>query len=260
MLRRTKDEVLGDLPPKLYDPRIVPVSLTRAENDEVREAEQAFLDAGNDVDFNCLSKARAILAKAKIPALNALVDEYEAAGEPLVVFSCHRAPVDQLASREGWALITGDTPNEKRTAIEDAFQRGELRGIGASVRAAGIAITLTRAANCIFVDRAWTPGLNLQAEDRLSRIGQTRPVNIIQLIAEDSLDQRVEEIISEKTVIIENSVEKASNTRQSIEQVLGLGMADKLNSRAVTSPLAEETRSAPLPPGTPDALAEECPF
>lgn len=254
MLRRTKSEVLKEIPPKTYDDRLVEVSLTREEDIEVRAAEEALLREGPNVDFNRISKARAILAKAKIPALNALISEYEEAGEPLVVFSCHRAPIDQLGDREGWALITGDTAPSQRTEIEDAFQAGKLRGIGATVRAGGVAITLTRAANAIFVDRDWTPALNGQAEDRLCRIGQTRPVNIVRLVAEDSLDQRVEEIITEKTIVIENSVEKASNLMGSIENFLSLGTAERLASR-------DEKPTRGLPPRVehrePDAASGE---
>jgi len=264
-LRRTKAEVRKDIPPKMYDERIVGIKLTATENEEVRAAEEVLLREGPMVDFNKISKARAVLAKAKIPALNELVDTFEEANEPLVVFSCHRAPIDQLGQREGWALITGDTPPEKRTAIEDAFQRGELRGIGATVRAGGVAITLTRAANVVFVDRDWTPALNAQAEDRLCRIGQTRTVNVIRLIAEDSLDQRVEEIISEKTVIIEGSVEKISNPLHGLEGVLGFGTASRL------SQVSEKKQIQPsLPPAKPaqekgfvegvDVLSIECPF
>jgi SNF2 family DNA or RNA helicase len=267
-LRRTKAEVRKDIPPKMYESRLVEVKLTATEDAEVREAEEVLLREGPGVDFNKISKARAVLAKAKIPALNELVEAFEDAGEPVVVFSCHRAPIDQLANRGGWALITGDTPPEKRTAIEDAFQRGELKGIGATVRAGGVAITLTKAANTVFVDRDWTPALNMQAEDRLCRIGQTRTVNVIRLVAEDSLDQRVEEIISDKTVIIENSVEKVSNPLHGLEGVLGFGTASRLAELGTAN--SDKQLPSRVPPANPaqardfkegiDVLSIDCPF
>lgn len=268
-LRRTKAEVRKDIPAKMYEQRVVEVKLTMTENEEVRAAEEVLLREGPGVDFNRISKARAVLAKAKIPALTELVEEFENAGEPVVVFSCHRAPIDQLGERPGWALITGDTAPDKRTAIEDAFQKGELRGIGATVRAGGVAITLTKAANCIFVDRDWTPALNLQAEDRLCRIGQGRSVNVVQLIAEDSLDQRVEEIISDKTRIITNSIEKISNTVSSLDGMMGFGTADRLAAIPAATP-EKETTVARVPPVNPaqarvftegcDVLSIDCPF
>lgn len=231
MLRRTKVEVLKDLPKKMRRLLPVGVTLSRADESEVERADALMLTMGESVPFEEISRARAILAESKIPAMLELVEEYEEAGEPVVVFSCYKAPVEEFIGREGWAVITGDTSPEKRTAIEDKFQKGELRGVAATVKAGGVAITLTKACNAIFVDRDWTPALNLQAEDRIYRIGQDRPVLITQLIAERSLDYRVEEIISHKTKVIEGSIEAASNPMNELEGLLGLGVAEKMNTR-----------------------------
>lgn len=159
--------------------------------------------------FNDLARIRAALATAKMPAMLELIEELEEQDEPVVVFSAHRAPIDHLAQRKGWAVITGDTSPEERTAIEDRFQAGELRGVGATIKAGGVAITLTRACRAIFVDLDWTPGLNQQAEDRICRIGQKRPVLITVLTAEHPLDERVSELLEEKVGIIDASVNAA---------------------------------------------------
>jgi superfamily II DNA or RNA helicase len=149
------------------------------------------------------------LAKAKIEAMLQIVEEYEEQEEPLVVFSAHRAPIDLLEGREGWAVITGDTRPEDRTKIEDAFQRGELRGIACTIKAGGVAITLTRASHALFVDLEWTPALNAQAEDRICRIGQSRGVIITILVADHPLDIRIAQLLAQKRVYIEGSVDAA---------------------------------------------------
>jgi hypothetical protein len=212
-LRRLKTEVLDQLPPKRRAMLPVGVTISRGDQQVLDEAEAAILTYGRTVPFELISRARAITAKSKIPALLDRVEEYEEAGEPLVVFSCHREPVEALGARPGWALITGSTSPERRTVIEEAFQRGELRGVAATVQAGGVAITLTRAAHVLFCDRAWTPALNEQAEDRCNRIGQTRGVLVEVLVAARTLDERVEEIIEEKSAIITQSVDRASIVR-----------------------------------------------
>lgn len=171
---------------------------------------EAFLKHVSGLDFQAMSKARAALATAKIPALLALVEDYEAQDEPLVVFSAHRTPIDIFASREGWAVITGDTSPEDRKRIQDEFQAGKLRGVAATIKAGGVALTLTRACHAIFVDLEWSPSLNSQAEDRILRIGQLRGVLITTLVANFPLDKRVHELLTIKRIYIQGSVNAAS--------------------------------------------------
>ena len=171
------------------------------------------------ISFTAISRVRAALATAKIPALLDLVKEYEENGEPVVVFSCHRAPVDLLGKREGWATITGDTPAAKRSEIEAAFQRGDLKGVAATIRAGGVAITLTRSHHMVFVDQDWTPELNRQATYRCKRIGQTSPVTVRRLIADHLMDERVAEILAGKSALIDSTVNAAAQ-RGDLQTVL----------------------------------------
>jgi SNF2 family DNA or RNA helicase len=181
--------------------------------DEAWERYESYLDDPQHTEslpaFELLSAARAALATAKIPALLELVEDLEEQEEPCVIFSAHRAPIDALAEREGWAVITGDTSATKRTEIEEKFQRGELRGIGATIAAGGTAITLTRASRMIFVDRDWTPALNEQAEDRIHRIGSKKPVLYTNLVADHVLDRRIAEVLGRKRALIDASVDAA---------------------------------------------------
>jgi hypothetical protein len=217
-LRRRKKEVLPELPVKTYG--VIPVDLDaktgKALDKIVAEAgidldkaiEEAISTSGKRIAFKGMSHARDVLATAKIPAMLEVVEEFEENAEPLLVFSAHRAPVDTLAKRPGWAVITGDTPPAKRTEIEDAFQRGELKGVAATIAAGGVAITLTRSSNALFVDKDWTPALNVQAEDRLCRIGQTRGCIIKTLEADHVLDARVNELLDKKAALIGGTVEQ----------------------------------------------------
>lgn len=220
MLRRRRIDVLPDLPRKQHIDIDTPVDLdpetlskldavvayARAHGIDIVEA----MENAKVFGFESMSLVRAALATAKIPAMLEHVQNVEDSGELLVVASAHRAPIDLLATREGWKTITGDTPPEQRTAIVSAFQRGALKGIGLTIAAGGVGLTLTRAHQMLFVDLAWTPALNCQCEDRICRIGQTRGCLITRLVGDHDVERHVAMRLLEKQQIIEASVEVAA--------------------------------------------------
>lgn len=222
MLRRLRTEVLPELPVKTYSEVSVELDAKTAKlcDKALKSLAARGLDlhtldalvqdtAEDGASFETVSQARAALSTAKLKAAIELVESYEEQGEPVVLFSAYRATVDTIGAREGWATITGDTAPEERTRIEEAFQAGKLKGVAGTIKAAGVAITLTRAAHAIFIDREWTPALNSQAEDRICRIGQTRGCVITSLVGDHAVDQRVHELLMQKAEVIATSVEQA---------------------------------------------------
>lgn len=220
-LHRRRGQVLPDLPTKTRQD----VGVNGLDAATIAACDRALEALGIDWDaeakvtaatkvgkaaFTELSRARAALATSKIPRLLELVEGYEENDEPLVVFSVHKAPVAALGLREGWATITGETSPEERGRIVERFQAGELRGIAGTVQAMGVGVTLTHAAHALFVDLAWTPALNQQAEDRVCRIGQDRGVIITRMVASHPLDERVLELLTAKQEIIEASIEASA--------------------------------------------------
>ena len=187
---------------------------------------------------------------AKIPALLKMVEDFEEQEEPLVVFSAHRAPIDMLGERPGWATITGDTPPDERTRIEDAFQAGRLKGVASTIKAGGVAITLTRAAHALFCDLEWTPALNAQAEDRICRIGQTRGCVITTLAADHPLDERIVELLSSKSQLIDASVDAAREVvGQAQVEVKGLELEKTiLDTKTHVEEVEKESLARKAPP------------
>jgi len=219
MLRRTKSEVLTDLPIKVVEDLRVEVdaATVRACGLALAAAEKrGGIDkvceriAEGGLAFEEIAAARAALAVGKIPALTALLDGIAAEQSgPVVVFSAHRAAVDLIGARPGWAAITGDTAPEERSRIEARFQAGQLDGIAATIKAGGVAITLTRANRALFLDLEWSGSLNTQAEDRIYRIGQDRGVQITRLVADHPLDERLTEILCRKAALVDGSIDAA---------------------------------------------------
>jgi SNF2 family DNA or RNA helicase len=216
MLRRTRKEVFPEMKGKRRE--TVPVDVDKKTRDLCDEVVKLMFEAGIDFDrcvedvaitrvggalFNLMSAARMALATAKIPAMLKVVEEFEENDQPLLVFSAHRNPIDVLAGREGWEVITGDVSAARRTEIENEFQAGNLKGVGATIAAGGVSITLTRAHNGLFVDRLFVPPLNSQAEDRMDRFGQTELVLIRDLVANHRLDERMTEILLEKQELLD---------------------------------------------------------
>lgn len=114
--------------------------------------------------------------------------------ESIVVFSQFKQVIRLLGQRLQRAgidhgLYTGDTDKEIRDAIIRDFQHGRVRVFGGTIRAGGEGITLTRARTMVFTDRDWSPTKNRQAEDRIHRVGQKDAVQIIDIVANSTVDR-----------------------------------------------------------------------
>jgi len=153
--------------------------------------------------------------------------------EPAVVIFtsfCQAAKfVHKQLSELGWngELLTGETPAQKRQAMVDNFQSGLSSVFVCTFGAGGVGLTLTAAHTIILLDRPWTPGDAAQAEDRVRRIGQTKPVRSIWMVAFD-LDTQIDAVIQQKqqnsnAVLVEGSENNGANAappKISISQLL----------------------------------------
>lgn len=126
---------------------------------------------------------------------------------PLVVWAHHKSVIAALAEAVtkavgGAEVIAGGTPVTQRDDIVRRFQAGEIPVLVCSIMAAGVGITLTRSADVIFAEVDWTPALISQAEDRCSRIGQKRPVQVTTCMAHGTLDEAVARTLSKKAAVL----------------------------------------------------------
>jgi SWI/SNF-related matrix-associated actin-dependent regulator of chromatin subfamily A-like protein 1 len=276
MLRRRRTEVLPDLPTKTHVDISAPIDdLTRRLADEAwAEMQRKLAERGISLEaalensklpvvFELMSKVRAALATAKIPAMLEQLEAIEETGEPQLVFSAHRAPIDLLEDRPGWAVITGDTSPDRRSSIVRDFQDGRLKGIGVTVKAGGVGLTLTRAHQALFVDLEWTPALNCQAEDRICRIGQDRGCIIRRLIAAHEMEERVAKKLLEKQLLIDGSVERAAvgEGQSTIANDAAARQLEGLLAQVVVGAAsADGLRKAHPAAVAPVPAADECPF
>lgn len=135
---------------------------------------------------------------------------------PLIVWVHHREVGDAMAIAVPAAvarteIIRGGTSADNRGRIVDDFQGGKIPVLVASISAAGVGITLTASSDMMFVETDWTVSNVTQSEDRSCRIGQTRPVMINTLIAEGTLDERIQGVLQTKTVLLDQLLPGGDN-------------------------------------------------
>ncbi|AYN37606.1 helicase SNF2 [Streptomyces albus] len=100
-------------------------------------------------------------------------------------------------------FLHGGTPVAEREAMVDRFQDGTVPVFLLSLRAAGTGLNLTRASHVVHYDRWWNPAVEAQATDRAYRIGQTRPVQVHRLIAEGTVEDRIDALLRGKQALAE---------------------------------------------------------
>ena len=98
-------------------------------------------------------------------------------------------------------IVHGGIPAARRQEIVDRFQSGEGQCLILSVRAAGVGLNLTRADHVIHFDRHWNPATEDQATDRAHRIGRRETVHVHHLIAENTVEDHIGELLRRKRAI-----------------------------------------------------------
>jgi SNF2 family DNA or RNA helicase len=238
ILRRMKEDCL-DLPAKSRVMRGVELSSEAADlYEETLSAMQAEYRArkmrgeiGEADALVLMNHLRHAGSVAKVEEAAEIAEEVLEQGGQIVFFFAFLDSAKQLANILGGAgvgLITGEQDSTERQTSIDAFQRGALRVMVCTLGAGNVGITLTAAQTVVLVDRPWTPGDAIQAEDRLYRIGQRSAVTALWLQATD-MDRGLDRRLDQKQQWIETvlngeakSIEfEPISIRELAEEVLG---------------------------------------
>jgi len=219
-IRRTKAEVLPDLPPKTITDQYLDLSTKQrtAYNKMVKhmmaDLETGLLMAADPLTL--LGRLRYLAsAYAEIDddgnvtalttpsnKLDAVEDILEEGGVPLVVYAESRKLIElldtKLSDSYRTGLITGKVAPAMRAANIELFQAGKLDLILATTGAGAEGVTLTAADRLVMAQESWSNVANKQAHDRIHRIGQERNVEIITLISEGTIDEAVHQATAEK--------------------------------------------------------------
>lgn len=229
MLRRTKEQVMSELPPIRYQQITVERSAvdldlvfyeqmrcktTEQFFDELKVADTTLRQALNTVSDShqpnedrlgilesfgpSLVTLRRYIGMAKLPAICDILAE-ELKADPtmkVVLFGVHQCVIEGARAKLakfGATTLYGLTPPIKRQRNIDKFMRDpKCRVFVGNIQAAGTGITLTSACEVVFLEQDWVPSANAQAAMRCHRIGQTRPVRVRVFALAKSVDEQVQ--------------------------------------------------------------------
>ncbi len=216
ILRRRKNQVLDDLPPKTEIMLTVEMSAEeRAFYESVRREALERIEStdgeAKDKRFRILAElTRLRLACCHPKLVNENIDsgssKLELFGETLaellenkhkaLVFSQfvkHLRIVEEYLKNKGinYHYLDGSTPPNVRQERIDAFQRGSGDVFLISLKAGGTGLNLTAADYVIHLDPWWNPAVEDQATDRVHRIGQQRPVTVYRLVTADTVEEKI---------------------------------------------------------------------
>ena len=225
MLRRKKDDVL-DLPPKIRS-----IEYVEMLDDQRKVYKEVLTQIIENIDKirlmpNPLTEtirlrqttgypgilSTKVEKSAKLQRMVELVENAVKSGDKVVIFSNWTQvanPAFDLLKKLNFnpAIITGeieDTQSEKQKFMTD----DSCKAIVGTIGAMGTGYTLTAGRTVIFLDSPWTRAEKDQAEDRCHRIGTTGAVNIITIVCKDTIDEKIEKIITGKGLLSDIIVDK----------------------------------------------------
>ncbi|MGW9630731.1 SNF2-related protein [Agromyces sp. NPDC055520] len=227
MLRRTKDVVAPELPPK--QEQVLTVQLD-PEHQHIYDAflqleRQKLLGLIDDLDRNRFTVFRSLtllrmlslhaalidseqyaeVPSAKLDALFDQLDEVVAEGHRALVFSQFTSFLQLAAARLDaagvpYAYLDGSTT--KRGDVITKFREGDAPVFLISLKAGGFGLNLTEADYVFLLDPWWNPASEAQAVDRAHRIGQSKSVNVYRMVAEGTIEEKVMALKARKAKLV----------------------------------------------------------
>ena len=247
ILRRTKAEVLRELPEKTEQVIYAPMSEEQEKiyNATLMKARDKILQTGLDNKmyiFSMLTRLRQICChpslyvedyqgdSAKHNLVNDIVYDAIASNHRMLIFSQFTSMLDILdASLTEKNIkhfkLTGNTPSEERFRLVDEFNNNEeVKVFLISLKAGGTGLNLVGADTVIHYDPWWNFSAENQASDRVHRIGQKNNVQIIKMITKDSIEEKILELQNKKKDLFNKVVSDDGNilTKLTNEELLSL--------------------------------------
>ena len=219
MIRHLKSDVLKELPEKIRQILLLPISKPKfyqkastnflrwlAENQPEKLSQAA--KAERLVRMGYLKR---LAANLKLKAVFEWIDTFLAETEgKLVIYGIHHKILRPLHKRYNnmSVLIDGAvSQNQRRLAVKTFQRKDSCRLFFGNIRAAGIGLNLTSATTMAFAELDWTPGAHKQAEDRIHRIGQNLQTSCYYLVAKDTIEEKLVKIIQNKQSVSNNTLD-----------------------------------------------------
>ncbi|WP_020468624.1 DEAD/DEAH box helicase [Zavarzinella formosa] len=225
ILRRTKDDVQSDMPPKFL--RDLPLELTPPQREAYDLAEKEGVIRLNDLGetisvqhvFQLVMRLKQICnfdpvtgSSVKMEQLLADMEEVAANGRKAIVFSQWVEPLEVLAKAlapYGPMQFHGKIPSPQRPAIIDQFKSDPTKHVILMSYGTGSVGLNLQFTNYVFLfDRWWNPAIEDQAINRAHRVGQKHPVTVTRFLAENTIEGRIADVLNAKRKIFNDLLEQ----------------------------------------------------
>lgn len=242
ILRRTKDQVLTDLPPKLF--RDAHVELTPEQQETYTGAEEDGVVRLNELGqgltiqhvFELILRLKQICnfdpvtgASAKMERLAADLEECAASGQKAIVFSQWVQTLSQIKERLAHLNpleYHGQIPSKRRDGVIDQFKKDSTSNVILMSYGAGSVGLNLQFCNYVFLfDRWWNPAVEDQAINRAHRIGTEGPVTVSRFLTLGTIEERIDQILEEKRELFDTilgDAEDPRSTGMTREEIFGL--------------------------------------
>lgn len=236
MLRRTRNEVCKSLPPKTETHRWT--DLTKEQRRMYGDVKRKIIEIERDPDKEIRIKEAEILAEiqylrqvclsthlinpdimssAKLPLLEELVEDIYNDGNKMIIYCFYKSMCEVIRERlagYGVVYLSGDTIQNLRE-LKQEFSRDD-RNILLMTKVGGEGLNLEMANFFIFFNPEFNPQVMKQLSGRIDRITQTKPIEIIHLLARDTYEERMTKIINEKLKLFDRVINYRDIMRSSI--------------------------------------------
>lgn len=224
MIRRTKAEVLPQLPKKIKT--VLPVTVN-IDAKLQKDTTNLVLAAENEREVKeAYGKMYQELGTAKIDAAIEWIEDFlESSTEPLVVMGWHRDVTTAIYEKfkKVSVLVIGGVKNKEE--LKTLFQKGEKRIFIGNIITAGTGFTLTAANNMLFVELPMTSADLAQAMDRIHRIGQEKPCYYYYLVGRGTLEEKIIKLLDDKADIASQVIDGVHATG-SLGELLKLAISE----------------------------------
>lgn len=215
VLRRTKDAVLSDLPPKLF--RDAQIHLTPEQRETYTLAEDEGVLRLTELDnainiqhvFELILRLKQICnfdpvtgASAKLERLAADLEEVAASGQKAIIFSQWVGTLQRLRDQLGHLHpleYHGQIAQQRREAVLEQFRSDRRHHVLLmTYGAGGVGLNLQFCSYVFLFDRWWNPAVEDQAINRAHRIGVAGPVTVSRFLTLDTIEERIDQVLQEK--------------------------------------------------------------
>jgi SNF2 family DNA or RNA helicase len=223
MLRRSKENVLPDLPKKMLEVYVLDPNILSKEEQEEQENMIKSIKTNWDVvsgtvkgslaEFDQIMKARHKASVKKIPMVIDLIEKYLDEEQKIVIFAHFRDVIDQLYNhfKDIAVVVTGDTSIPKREEAKELFEKNDnIQLYIGSIMAMGVGISIKGSSMAVFADIEWRPSDLEQAEDRLHGIergGNKDSIMYRYVVIDNSIDAYMVQTITEKRRLISQTID-----------------------------------------------------